>query len=243
MGSACLERMPSLANTLRRCHSTVRGLRKSRAPISGFDRPSRASRAICSSCGGQLVARLSGPLAHVLARGQQLAAGALGERLHADRSRTARGPSAAARGRRRGDARGAATPRRGGARARGRAGVACAPGGRWLRGTGARRPRPRSAARATRACRPSAQSEPVPSVCSPSRASARRCELGVPGPRGSLDQLAQRPRGDVELRCVLARLDGRRERLLIAAEAVHEHGRSPSVRTGRRCPGRRRWLP
>ena len=52
------ERIPSLANTLRRCHSTVRGLRKSRAPISGFDSPSRASRAICRSCGGQLVARL-----------------------------------------------------------------------------------------------------------------------------------------------------------------------------------------
>jgi hypothetical protein len=37
------------ANTLRRCHSTVRGLRKSRAPDLGFDSPSRASWAICSS--------------------------------------------------------------------------------------------------------------------------------------------------------------------------------------------------
>ena len=43
------EAMPSLVNTLRRCHSTVRGLRKIRAPISGFDSPSRASRAICRS--------------------------------------------------------------------------------------------------------------------------------------------------------------------------------------------------
>ena len=33
------ERIRSLLNTLCRCHSTVRGLRKSRAPISGFDRP------------------------------------------------------------------------------------------------------------------------------------------------------------------------------------------------------------
>src|SRR5450631_54765 len=42
--------MPSLANTLRRCHSTVRGLRNSWVLISGFDSPSRASRAICASC-------------------------------------------------------------------------------------------------------------------------------------------------------------------------------------------------
>jgi hypothetical protein len=46
------EVIPSLANTLRRCHSTVRGLRNRRAPISGLDSPSRASRAICSSWGG-----------------------------------------------------------------------------------------------------------------------------------------------------------------------------------------------
>ena len=63
----------------------MRGLRNSRAPISGFDSPSRASRAICRSCGGQIVARLDRPLAHRLAGRQQLTAGALGERLHADR--------------------------------------------------------------------------------------------------------------------------------------------------------------
>jgi hypothetical protein len=40
------EWMSSLVNTLRRCHSTVRGLRKSCAAISGFESPSRASRAI-----------------------------------------------------------------------------------------------------------------------------------------------------------------------------------------------------
>jgi shikimate dehydrogenase len=44
------ELMPSLANTLRRCHSTVRGLRNSWVLISEFDSPSRASRAICTSC-------------------------------------------------------------------------------------------------------------------------------------------------------------------------------------------------
>jgi hypothetical protein len=36
-------------DTLHRCHSTVRALMNSCAPISGFDRPSRASQAICSS--------------------------------------------------------------------------------------------------------------------------------------------------------------------------------------------------
>ena len=49
LDSSWREWMPSLANTLRRCHSTVRGLRKSRAPISGFVNPSPASRAICRS--------------------------------------------------------------------------------------------------------------------------------------------------------------------------------------------------
>jgi hypothetical protein len=40
------ELIPSFAYTLRRCHSTVRELRKSCAPISGFERPSSASRTI-----------------------------------------------------------------------------------------------------------------------------------------------------------------------------------------------------
>jgi fermentation-respiration switch protein FrsA (DUF1100 family) len=37
------EPIPSLANTLRRCHSTVRELRNRRPAISGFEWPSRAS--------------------------------------------------------------------------------------------------------------------------------------------------------------------------------------------------------
>ena len=41
--------MPSLANTLLRWYWTVRVLMNSRAPIPGFDRPSRASLAICAS--------------------------------------------------------------------------------------------------------------------------------------------------------------------------------------------------
>jgi hypothetical protein len=45
------ELIPSFPNTLRRCHSTVRGLRNSWAPISGFVCPSAARCAICASCG------------------------------------------------------------------------------------------------------------------------------------------------------------------------------------------------
>jgi len=44
------EEMSSLEKTLRRCHSTVWGLRKRRVPISGLVMPWPARRAICSSC-------------------------------------------------------------------------------------------------------------------------------------------------------------------------------------------------
>ena len=44
------EPMPSLVNTLRRCHSTVLALRKSCPPISALESPSEASRAMLSSC-------------------------------------------------------------------------------------------------------------------------------------------------------------------------------------------------
>lgn len=44
------EAMPSLAKTLRRCYSTVCGLMKSWAPISGFVNPSQARWATCDSC-------------------------------------------------------------------------------------------------------------------------------------------------------------------------------------------------
>ncbi len=45
------EVMSSFAKTLPKWYCTVRGLMKSCAPISGFERPSRASLAICASCG------------------------------------------------------------------------------------------------------------------------------------------------------------------------------------------------
>ena len=75
--------MSSLPKTLWRWYSTVRGLMNSRAPISGFDRPSRASRAIWASWAVSPLLGLDGALAGGLAGGQQLARGALGEPLGA----------------------------------------------------------------------------------------------------------------------------------------------------------------
>jgi hypothetical protein len=69
--------MPSLVNTLRRWYSTVRGLRNSSAPISGFVCPSTARRAISA-------ARLDREPAHGLAGGRELAPGTLGEPVRAD---------------------------------------------------------------------------------------------------------------------------------------------------------------
>ena len=188
--------MPSLVNTLRRCHSTVRGLRKSRAPISGFDSPSRASRAICASCGGELVARLDRALAHLLAGGQQLARGRARRTPPCRSRRTCRGRCAAARARRPAGSRGAATRRRAGARGRAPDAAACGPAARSPRGRGARRPRPRSAAPAS-----------APRCRAPSRCRLRavrlrraararsRASSASPARVGRLDQLGQRPHG------------------------------------------------
>jgi hypothetical protein len=41
LASCRRDRIPSLENTWCRCHSTVRGLKNRRAPISGFESPSR----------------------------------------------------------------------------------------------------------------------------------------------------------------------------------------------------------
>ena len=75
------EVMSSLVKTLRKWYWTVRGLMNSRAPISGFESPSRASRAICRSWAVSSSRDLHRALADGLAGGQQLAAGAVGERL------------------------------------------------------------------------------------------------------------------------------------------------------------------
>ena len=80
------ELMPSFVNTFFRCHSTVRGLRKSAAPISGSSgRRGRAGR--CAPPGSELVARVVAALADLLAGGQQLVPRTLGESLRAHREK------------------------------------------------------------------------------------------------------------------------------------------------------------
>ena len=184
--------MPSLPNTLRRCHSTVRELMNSCAPISGLVSPQAASRAICASC----AVRSRGsrrPVAHGLAGGQQLATGPLGERFHADPgsiSWAVRSCSRASTG----GSRGAAIRRTGGGRGRDGRGCGCGRAARSPRGRGPRRSR-LAQQRPRRASMPSAQSVPAGRVRSASRPSASTA-LGLPPSGGRLDQLDQRPRGE-----------------------------------------------
>ena len=219
----------------------MRGLRNSRAPISGLDRPSRARRAICSSCGRELVAGLDGALAHLLAGGQQLAAGRARRTPPCRSRRTCRARRAAARARRRAGPRGAATRRT--ADARGRAPGAAASGraARSPRGTSARRPRPSLSSARERASMPSAQS--VPAARRRLRRAARgraARDVGLPAPDGGLDQLGQRPGGQEQLGASRARLLGRRQRLLVAAEAVVEDRGRPAGVLHADAPGPRR---
>ena len=119
---------PELGEHLARCHSTVRGLRNSRAPISGLDRPSRASAAICALLRRELVARVDGALARP-SRRSRAARGGRARRTPPCRSRRAsRGRCAAARARPRAGPRGAATRRRADARGRAPAAAAYGPG-------------------------------------------------------------------------------------------------------------------
>ena len=77
---------PSLLKTLRRCHSTVRLLMNNCSPISEFDRPSPASRAICASWAvswsGSSIVRFR----QSRAGRRQFAASALGEAVHSHRT-------------------------------------------------------------------------------------------------------------------------------------------------------------
>ena len=108
--------MPSLAKTLRRCHSTVRGLRKSWAPISGFVYPvgRHPRRSASPAASGRRASRRC-----ACARSRRWPAARGGRARRTARCpcrRTARARRGAARARRRGGSRAAATRRRGAAR-------------------------------------------------------------------------------------------------------------------------------
>jgi hypothetical protein len=72
-GSTCLSwlrrLMSSLVNTLCRCHSTVRGLRKRRAPISGVREAVTGEVGDQRFVGGEAVAGLDAPLVSGLTGG------------------------------------------------------------------------------------------------------------------------------------------------------------------------------
>ena len=215
--------MSSLVNTLRRWYSTVRGLMKSWAPISGFVCPSAASRAICASCAVSVVARLDGALAHGLAGRQQLAAGALGERLGPDAAEhLVRGTQLLARV----DApvaRDAAIRRTGGGRGRDGRRCGCARAARSPRGRGTRRLGPSLSSARDRASMPSAQSVPAARVRSSSARSAAAATSCGTASGARLDQLDQRPAEETQI-VVLAGPLGGGERGLVAAETVVQHG-------------------
>ena len=141
--------------------------------------------------------------------------------------RTSRGPSAAAPGHRGGGSRGAATRRR----------------RRWVRASSVRmrvRPSRPTASRYScstgsplpssareRAWIPSAQSVPAALVISTRNRRATSGALRLSGPGRRLDQLDRGPGGQPQLVGVFAALLGCRQRPVIAAQAVIEHGVRP----------------
>ncbi len=221
----------------------MRGLMNRRAPISGFDRPSRASRAIWASWAVSPSLRLDGALAGGLAGGQQLARGALGERLGAHgREHVVRGAQLLARVQPPA-LRGAAIRRRRDGRGRATRGRGCGRAARSPRDRGPRRPRPRSAALATWASTPSAQSVPRARVALRELPERVGGQVGPPGPGGGLDQLERPPGGEHQLLRLLAEPPGRGERVRIPAEAVVEHRGRIVAGADRPRPRRERSRP
>ena len=119
------ELMSSLVKTLRRWYSTVRGLMNSRAPISGFDSPSRASRAIWASWAVSSSRVSDGALAGGLAGGRSSRRARSANASDAHRVEHLVGGAQLLARVARGGARGAATRRRAGARGRARRGRGC----------------------------------------------------------------------------------------------------------------------
>ena len=207
----------------------MRGLRNSWAPISGFVSPSRGEPRDLLLLRRELVARVDAcacapsrrwPSSSRRARSANASMPDRGEQLV--------GRRAAARARRRAGSRGAATRRRAGGARELRAQPGAPEPLDRLAVEAPRRPRPRSAARASAPrCRAPSRSRPA-WVCSPSRSRASRRQLGAPAPTAASTSSAQRPDGDEQLRRVARSPRGRGQRLLVAAEAVEEHGARPA---------------
>ena len=233
--SSLRELTSSLANTLCRWYWTVRGLMNSLPPISGLERPSPASLAICASCGGEHVARLDRARAGGHAGRQQLACRALREGLHPDRHEQlvrdlqllarVEPPALAAQPL-------AVEQMRTGQ-------VDLDPGapqalhGLAIRALGdlavaQQRPRQRVADRAPSRCRRRASAPRV-------ARSASRARSGWSLRVGRFDQLRQRPVGDGDLRGVRDDLLRRGQCGLVAAEAVVEDRARPG-RDGQPLP-------
>src|SRR5580693_8348099 len=175
---------------------------------------------------GELVARAGGALADRLPGGQQLAAGPLGERLHADRVEHL--------------VRGAKLRPRVGPPA-----LATQPltveqvrAGELRRKAGTAQPADRLAIAALGVLavaeqRPAARVGPLPPVGLANAGGLSQPgeraggQLGLPGPAGRLDQLGQRSYGDKQLRRLLGGLLGLGQGLLVAAETVVQDGRYP----------------
>ena len=156
-GNPLRELIPSLANTLRRCHSTVRGLMNSWAPISGLEQAVAGEPRDLRLLRGELVARLDACACAPSRRWPAARGGRARRTPPCPSRRTSRGRCAAARARRRAGARGAAIRRRAGGRGRARPDAGAAEPLDRLAVERARPPRPRSAALAS-APRPRAPS-------------------------------------------------------------------------------------
>jgi len=125
--------------------------------------------------------------------------------------------------------RAAATRRRRGARGRDRAEAGCGSIGRSPSRyePSAASPSPSSARERGPGCPTPSRSRPA--ACPPRRVARapRRQSWVFPGPRGRLDQLGKRPRGDEQLGRLLAGSLGACESLLVAAKTVVEDSRRP----------------
>jgi hypothetical protein len=73
--------MPSLVNTLRKCHSTVRALMNSWLPISGIGLAACGEAGDLCFLGGEIEACVNGAFADRLTGCQKFAAGTVGERV------------------------------------------------------------------------------------------------------------------------------------------------------------------